>query len=243
MGELVNIETLTAGYNNVPVFQNVNLRVFEKDFLGIIGPNGSGKTTLLKTILGLVKPMEGKIEFSPTMKLGNTRIGYLPQVKHIDRKFPIRVIDVVKSGYMNSRQSNAREEQNQQVMDLLHEMGIFDIRNKAIGELSGGQLQRVFLCRAIAGCPKLLVLDEPDSFIDAIFGQELYEKLRVLNNEMAIIIVSHDFESISGFVKSVACISGGLHQFEGNKISRAELDQWIREMAQSKSSSNPVIKP
>ena len=98
MNPLIKIENLTVAYDKVPVLENVNLEIFEKDFLGVIGPNGGGKTTLLKAILGLKKPESGKIHFSKEMSGRKKPIGYLPQVKHIDQKFPITVFDVVLSG-------------------------------------------------------------------------------------------------------------------------------------------------
>ncbi|MEI2731660.1 MAG: metal ABC transporter ATP-binding protein [Dermatophilaceae bacterium] len=154
MDPLIKIQNLTVGYDKTPVLQNVNIEIFENDFLGVIGPNGGGKTTLIKAILGLLKPMEGKIDFRSDINRNKKPIGYLPQVKHIDRKFPITVSDVVKSGLMMQNSSVSSGDVKQKVTDLLQETGIFEIRNKAIGELSGGQMQRVFLCRAFNQQPK-----------------------------------------------------------------------------------------
>jgi zinc transport system ATP-binding protein len=202
MDALIKIVNLTVGYDKTPVLKGVNLEIFENDFLGVIGPNGGGKTTLLKAILGLLKPLEGKIEFRNDIKGKKKPIGYLPQVRHIDRKFPITVFDVVKSGLMMLNGSKSSVSEKQRVNDLLNEMGIFEIKDKAIGELSGGQMQRVFLCRALISEPKILILDEPDTFVDNRFEGELYEKLRVLNQDIAIILVSHDMGTIVKYVKN-----------------------------------------
>ena len=224
MEPLIKIENLTVGYNKIPVLNNVNLNIFENDFIGVIGPNGGGKTTLLKAILGLLKPFSGNIEFRKDINGSKKQIGYLPQVKHIDRKFPITVFDVVRSGAI----MQSRFKRNNQIIitieNLLDEMGIANVRNKAIGELSGGQMQRVFLCRAILSDPKVLILDEPDTFVDNRFEGELYEKLRVLNNEMAIVLVSHDMGTISSYVKTIACINGDLHYHPSSNISQEQLD-------------------
>jgi zinc transport system ATP-binding protein len=226
MNPLIKITNLTVGYDKNPVLKGVNLEIFEKDFLGVIGPNGGGKTTLLKAILGLLKPLEGKIEFRSDVKGKNRPIGYLPQVKHIDRKFPISVFEVIKSGLMMQNGLKSTIPVKQKVIDLLKEMGIYEIKNKAIGELSGGQMQRVFLCRALISEPKVLMLDEPDTFVDNRFEGELYEKLRVLNNDMAIILVSHDMGTIVKYVKTIACVNEKLHYHASNRITQKDLDEY-----------------
>ncbi len=150
-------------------------------------------------------------------------IGYLPQVKHIDRKFPITVFDVVLSGSIMENRRKEKAEAKARVEALLNEMGIANIRNKAIGELSGGQMQRVFLCRALLSNPKLLILDEPDTFVDNRFEGELYEKLRLLNEEIAIVLVSHDVGTISSYVKTIACVNNNLHYHPSNRITQEQL--------------------
>jgi zinc transport system ATP-binding protein len=225
MDALIKIENLSAGYDKTPVLWDVNLEVFENDFLGVIGPNGGGKTTLLKVILGLMNPMEGKLIFRPDINKRKKPIGYLPQVKHIDRNFPITVFDVVRSGsLMASSVKKNSSEVKQKVEHLLNEMGIANIREKAIGELSGGQMQRVFLCRALLSDPKILLLDEPDTFVDNRFEGELYEKLRFLNKHMAIVLVSHDVGTISSYVKTIACVNGELHYHPDNMITQEQLN-------------------
>ncbi len=227
MRPLIKIEDLDVGYDKVPVLNNVNLEIFENDFLGVIGPNGGGKTTLLKAILGLLKPMRGRIVFDESMNKRRKPIGYLPQVKHIDKNFPITVYEVVRSGaIMKNPHRIGSPEIKKKTEWLLQEMGITTIRNKAIGELSGGQMQRVFLCRALLSDPKILILDEPDTFVDNRFEGELYERLRMLNKEMAIVLVSHDVGTISSYVKTIACVNGDLHYHPDNTITQDELDSY-----------------
>ena len=227
MDPLIKIENLTVGYDNVPVLKSINLDVYENDFIGVIGPNGGGKTTLLKAILGLLKPSSGKITFRKDIDGRKKPIGYLPQVRHIDRKFPITVFDVVHSGsLMQSREKLKIVDLKLKIDELLAEMGVANIRNKTIGELSGGQMQRVFLCRALLSDPKILILDEPDTFVDNRFEGELYEKLRLLNNKMAIILVSHDMGTITSYVKSIACVNGNLHHHKSSTISQEQLDDY-----------------
>ena len=225
MEPLIKIEKLTVGYNKLPVLKNVDLDVFENNFLGVIGPNGGGKTTLLKAILGLLKPISGKIIFRDDLGSKKKSIGYLPQVRHIDSKFPITVFDVVRSGSLMQSQSKlSKRELKQKTESILEEMGIYNIKNRAIGDLSGGQMQRVFLCRALLSDPKVMILDEPDTFVDNRFEGELYEKLRELNKRMAIILVSHDVGTISSYVKTIACVNGELHYHPSNTITQEQLD-------------------
>ena len=225
MKPLIKIENLTVGYDRTPVLENVNLEILEKDFIGVIGPNGGGKTTLLKAILGLLKPTRGKITFRSDIDNRKKPIGYLPQVRHIDKKFPITVYDVVRSGLLMERRNNlSAAALKTKIEQLLSETGILNIRNKAIGELSGGQMQRVFLCRALISNPKILILDEPDTFVDNRFEGELYSRLSRLNNDIAIILVSHDLGTISSYVKTIACVNGDLHYHRSHIITQEQLD-------------------
>ena len=222
MDSLVEIRNLSAGYGQNIVLREVNLSIQSFDFVGVIGPNGGGKTTLLKALLGLLSPISGEINFSEAMTEGNShRIGYLPQINNIDRKFPVTVFDVVRSGLMSRKRLTGRynSEDNDRANDLMSEMGISGIRMKAIGELSGGQIQRALLCRALVNSPKLLILDEPNTYVDNRFERELYEKLKVLNEKLAILLVSHDLGTISTHVKSYACVNGSLHYHSGNKVT------------------------
>ncbi len=224
MSLLVDIKNASLGYDKEPVITDINLQVFNNDFIGIIGPNGGGKTTLLKGILGLLKPSKGSISiYNPHPERAS--FGYLPQVKNIDKKFPITVFDVILSGLLMQKDSFKNSKSGKEkANNLLEEMNIAEIKNKAIGELSGGQMQRVFLCRALISNPELLVLDEPDTFVDNRFEGELYEKLKELNSKMAILLVSHDVGTISSYVKTIACVNTHLHYHKSNKISNEQLE-------------------
>jgi zinc transport system ATP-binding protein len=226
MTPLIKIENLTIGYDKVPALEKVNLEIFEQDFLGVVGPNGGGKTTLLKAILGLLKPMKGSIQFREDMNGRQKPFGYLPQVKYIDRKFPITVFDVVRSGSIMEGSSKSKKIIKEKAEQLIAEMDIEDIRKKAIGELSGGQMQRVFLCRALISDPKVLILDEPDTFVDNRFEGELYERLRILNKKVAIILVSHDLGTISSYVKTIACVNKRVHYHPSNRITQEQLKDY-----------------
>ncbi|WP_372752735.1 metal ABC transporter ATP-binding protein [Labilibaculum sp.] len=221
MRNILELKSLTAGYDDKVVLKEVNLLVKENDFLGIIGPNGGGKTTLLKVMLGVLKPMEGEL----ITEKGLGSIGYLPQVNQIDKKFPISVKEVVLSGLMSHKKIFKRytKQNKKRAEELMLQMGILHLKNKNIGELSGGQLQRVFLCRAIISDPDLLILDEPETYVDSNFEGELYEILHQLNSHMAIVIVSHDVGTICSHVKSIACVNESLCYHDSNIISQEQL--------------------
>jgi zinc transport system ATP-binding protein len=226
MEKLVELQQVTAGYADEVVLRNINLTVHAHDFVGVIGPNGGGKTTLVNVILGIIKPMSGNIIFHPDSHDKRRRfIGYLPQVSRTDKKFPIGVSDVVLSGLATGHRfmNHYSASDNERVQQVLAQMGIEHLAGKNIGELSGGQLQRVFLCRAIIAQPRLLILDEPNTFVDNKFESDLYLILRELNKTMAILMVSHDVGTITYYVKSIACVNRSLHYHNSNIISQEQL--------------------
>jgi zinc transport system ATP-binding protein len=226
MGKILEIQNVSAGYGEQVVLKDVNLVVNDMDFIGIIGPNGGGKTTLLKLIIGLIRPYRGTIKFYDEASSESFRsIGYLPQISHTDPRFPICVLDVVLSGLMSREGLFSRYsgQQKKNAGQLLERLGIGDLKKKNIGELSGGQLQRVYLSRAIISSPRLLMLDEPSTFVDTMFETDFYGILKDLNRDMAIIVVSHDVGTISWYVKTIACVNGNLHYHPSNIISQEQL--------------------
>lgn len=227
MKPIIELKNVTAGYGDEVILKNVNLTIREQDFIGVIGPNGGGKTTLVKVILGLIGTMSGEVVLHAghNAERGRHAIGYLPQINRTDRKFPISVLDVVLSGLAGTRKLFTRFSKNDvlKAKDFLHKMDIGHLERKNIGDLSGGQMQRVFLCRAIIAEPKLLILDEPNTFVDNKFESDLYNILRELNNRMAIMIISHDVGTITYYVKTIACVNRELHYHESNVISEQQL--------------------
>jgi zinc transport system ATP-binding protein len=224
MDYILEIESLNAGYNGNVVLENINLRVRENDYIGVIGPNGGGKTTLLKVILGLLKPFSGRILFHGG-SVDKTEIGYLPQMSEGDVTFPVTVLDVVLSGLMIRKSVTGRMTRRDRVhaMSVLEELGLGSMAGIPLSELSGGQRQRVFLGRAVIGSPRLLLLDEPGNFVDTGFEMGFYEKLKEFNKSMAILMVSHDVGTISSHVNSFACVNRTLHYHPSGKITNDQL--------------------
>lgn len=226
--KIIELNNVSAGYNGEVIIEDVSLEIFRNDFIGVIGPNGAGKTTLIKTILRLITPFKGEIKYRFHANRSEAPIGYLPQVNTIDRRFPISVKDVIMSGLLSRKRLIKRftGEEKQKADDLIIQMKIDNITEKPIGELSGGQMQRVFLCRAIISDPELLILDEPNTYVDNQFESELYEILKKLNEKMAIIVVSHDIGTISSYVKTIACVNRKVHYHKSNIISQEQLDSY-----------------
>ena len=159
---IIQISELYAAYDEKTVLRNVNLSIYERDFLGIIGPNGGGKTTLIKSILGLHQPQKGKIRFYKEGKeVPEINMGYLPQYNNIDKKFPISVYEVILSGLSKQKSIFRRysNEQHELVRQMIVRMGLEGLDKRAIGELSGGQLQRALLGRALVSNPEVIILD------------------------------------------------------------------------------------
>jgi zinc transport system ATP-binding protein len=214
MNEIVKISDLSVAYDSeLPVLKNISLSIFQNDFLGIVGPNGGGKTTLLKAMLGLITASSGTIElFKDGERINNLNIGYLPQINRIDKNFPISVLDVILSGLTIKKRlfSNYTAQQKVQATHTAQKMGLSDLLKRPIGELSGGQLQRTLLGRAIVDNPDLLVLDEPDSYIDKQFEADFYNILSELNSHTAIVLVSHNVGTVVSCAKNIAYIDGSL---------------------------------
>lgn len=222
---LVSLRQVSVRYDGTYALEGVDLDIYPDDFLGIIGPNGGGKTTLVKAILGTV-PYCGTVEHSPALLRGRERlIGYMPQQTAFDRSFPISVEEVVLSGLQARKgffRSYTRGDRTE-VGRLLREAGIEGIAGRAIGEISGGQMQRALLCRAIISQPRMLILDEPANFVDNRFENELYALLERLSTRMAIVMVSHDIGTVTSVVRSIVCVNRHVHRHDSNLITEEQL--------------------
>lgn len=231
MNKILNVENVSAGYDNNPrIIKDISFSVYQKDFLGIIGPNGGGKTTLLRTIMGLIKPTEGKVSFynEAGKRVSKINIGYLPQLSKIDRKFPITVQDVILSGLSMSNKLPSftlSSKYKKKVYEVADQMGVDKLLKRPIGELSGGQLQRVLLGRSIIDNPVLLILDEPISYVDKQFETNFYKILDEINSRMSIVLVSHDIGTILSTVRNVLCVNETAHYHCGTEISQDWLDK------------------
>lgn len=225
---IIQIEGLSTSYDHKTILSQVNLSVYEKDFLGIIGPNGGGKTTLIKCILGLHQLDKGKIHFYKNGKrVPEITIGYLPQYNNIDKKFPISVYEVILSGLSKQKSIFQRysHEHHEQVRQIISQMGLEDLEKRSIGQLSGGQLQRTLLGRALISNPEVVILDEPNTYIDKRFEAKLYSLLEEINKERAIVLVSHDIGTVLKNVKTIACVNETVHYHPHTEVPT----EWLEE--------------
>ena len=214
-----------VNYEQSIALEDVNLDIFEDDFIGIIGPNGGGKTSLVKAIMGVV-PHSGEIEFAPALqRKSHLKIGYMPQVSQFDTRFPISIEEVVLSGLQSEKGFFGRytHADRQRATELLKQMGIDQIASRPIGEVSGGQLQRALLCRAIIAEPKLLILDEPTNFVDNNFEREFYALVKQLHERMAVMIVSHNVGTITSLVNAIICVNRHVHRHDSHILTEEQL--------------------
>ncbi|GAB6887340.1 metal ABC transporter ATP-binding protein [Desulfothermus okinawensis JCM 13304] len=206
MDYIVKLEEVFFTYGGNFVLEDVNLSIEHGDFLAIFGPNGGGKTTLLKLILGLIKPTKGTISYN--FKKKGRPIGYLPQT-HYRGDFPIKVIDLVlmglvtskKWGFWFSKKQRSKAEKTLELVDML------EYKDCSIKELSGGQLQRVYLARALISEPELLILDEPTSNIDPQARFCFYDFLGKLGSDITLVMVSHDLSLSVTKINKIACVN------------------------------------
>ena len=218
MQNIIEIESVDFSYDRIATLSGIDLSVTEGEFLGIVGPNAGGKSTLLKLILGQLQPDKGKIRVLGKEPCKMSRhIGYVPQYPSFPRDFPISVEQVVLLGRLGVKRdanwlsriwpSQVSRSDLVAVNQALREVEAENIAERQIGSLSGGQLQRVLLARALVGEPEILILDEPTANIDQRMENEIFDLLKMFNKRMTILVVSHDVAFISDYVSRVACLN------------------------------------
>ncbi|MBS4538103.1 metal ABC transporter ATP-binding protein [Clostridium sp. D2Q-11] len=220
---VIEVKDLSVDYGPVRALDNINLQVEKGEFLGIIGPNGGGKTTLLKVLLGLIKPNHGEVEIN-----FKKPIGYVPQFSHFDREFPISVLDVILLGALEGKIKilhKFKKDQVKKAEEIMKSLGILEFKDRQISQLSGGQLQKVLIARALMVEPEVMILDEPTASLDANSKTEIYNLLKLLNKDKTILVVSHDMGVINSYIDTVACLNRNLH-YHGDDT---KLDQNVLE--------------
>ena len=220
----ITVKNLEVGYEKKTITDPISFKVDRQDYLCIVGENGAGKSTLMKTLLGLIKPVAGEIEFGDGLKANE--IGYLPQQTVVQRDFPASVREIVLSGcqaraglrpFYNKEEKRLAEEN-------MERMGIVALADSCYRELSGGQQQRVLLARALCATRKVLLLDEPVSGLDPKVTADMYELINGLNREgITIIMISHDIAAAVRYATHILHI--GTNLFYGSRDEYMESDE------------------
>ena len=209
---LVEVRALSFGYRGQPVLEDVDLAIGGRDFLALVGPNGGGKTTLLKLVLGLLRPWSGEV----VRRLSGRRgaMGYVPQFSSFDRDFPLRVESMVLMGRLGASGllRPYRLADRRRVAEVLEQLHLSALARLPIGELSGGQLQRVLIARALAGDPEILLLDEPTASVDPDSREVLGTVLADLNARIPLVVVTHDVSAVSRQVTRVSFVNRRLRE-------------------------------
>lgn len=214
---ILEVKNLSVNYGKYNILKNINFSMKQGDYIGILGPNGAGKSTLIKALLNLVES-SGYMNFSINKK----EIGYLPQLQENKNKlFPATVGEVVATGLVGKKKfpKFIQSKDKKDVLNILRKLGIEELYNKRIGDISGGQTQRVLLCRALVSNPKLLILDEPTSALDPQVRDNFYKLLKELNekNNLSIIFISHDIATIGRYASKMLYLDKRLIFFGTNE--------------------------
>ncbi|WP_449244146.1 metal ABC transporter ATP-binding protein [Desulfobacca acetoxidans] len=229
----IQIRALSVRYNHRFILEDISLEIKTGSFVGVLGPNGSGKSTFIKVILGLIKPTTGKVlvfgETPDRLRRSKHLVGYLPQRPLSNPTFPVSVLDVVlmgRYGLLGLGRRPARRDK-EIALSILEQVGMASRANAAIGELSGGEQQRVFIARALSVEPSLLILDEPTISLDACAQDELYDLIHRLQEQMelTVIMVSHDIGVVSEHVGDIICLNRRVYVHQPPPIGRLGLEQ------------------
>ncbi|MHA1782086.1 MAG: metal ABC transporter ATP-binding protein [Promethearchaeota archaeon] len=239
MEPIISLRNISVKYQRIFALQNVNLDVYQGDYIGIFGPNGSGKTTLLKVILGLIEPVEGEVKLFGTynLKKMRTSIGYVPQDIYVKKSFPATVLEVVEMG-LYGKVGFLRPlspEDKKKAEEALHIVHMGHYKNRPIGHLSGGQLQKVMVARALASNPKILLLDEPTSALDFVMVRDLMQLLTELNQKynITIIAINHHLDLLLPYCSRLLLMSGRII-YDGPPDNREEINSKINLVFESK---------
>ncbi len=209
----IDIENVTVAYNGNVALHSASLQLRSGTICGLVGMNGAGKSTLFKAVMGFVKPSSGRILINGLpirLVQKSSLIAYVPQSEEVDWDFPVSVHDVVmmgRYGYMNLLRI-PRSLDKQIVRESLERVGMWEMRDRQIGELSGGQKKRTFFARTLAQQGKVLLLDEPFAGVDIKTEKMMIDLLMELRQAGHTILIStHDLASIGTFCDQVVLIN------------------------------------
>lgn len=228
----IKLEGVWVNFNGTLILEDVNLTIEAGRYVGILGPNGAGKSTLLKVILGLIRPQRGEVRVfgDPPAKRRHHGdvVGYLPQRPLGNPRFPVTALDVVLMGRYGriGLFKRPRQADRELARGRLEDLGIAHLADRLIGDLSGGEQQRVFIARALGVEPRILVLDEPTVSLDACVQDDIFEMINILREKLnlTVLIVSHDIGAVARHMDDVVCINRRIHVHQPPPIGRLGLE-------------------
>lgn len=188
---MIEAKNLTKRFGNQLVFQNVNFKINQGDFLSLIGPNGSGKTTLVKILMGLEPKTSGELNFNHKQT-----IGYVPQFRNIDNDYPLSIEAFIRLNLKFTLSPTKRHENDQLIQEILEKTGLTDLKDRPLGLASGGEKQKAYLAQALLNDPKILILDESTASLDVEVKMQLMDLVAELNKkyQLTVIFITHDYE-------------------------------------------------
>ncbi len=211
---ILKVENLKVSYSNHVALENINFKIEDGEYVCLVGENGSGKSTLIKSIVGLLKPEDGRIDLNISLD----EVAYLSQTNLKDLDFPAISKEIIMSGVQrHGKLPFYTKKDKENYEEVIKKLKINEIQNKRIGDLSGGQKQRVLIARALIRNPKLLILDEPATGLDYNITKELYKTLEELNtkNKMTIIMATHDIDEINAIKPRIVYLAKTI-KYDGN---------------------------
>jgi zinc/manganese transport system ATP-binding protein len=211
---IITAENVVAGYHDKIIWKNANFSINKGEFVAVIGPNGAGKTTLFRLLLGLQTPLSGEVKiFNNQPKRGNPKIGYVPQRHAIDGETNVECLELVRLAVSGKQWGIGLFSKNDRkiALDTLKDVGAAELAHRSLSELSGGELQRIFLAEALVGNPAILLLDEPLSSLDIRRSRELVQLINevVRSRNVTAFLVAHDINPLLPFLDNIIYIANG----------------------------------
>ncbi len=219
---ILEISNLSFCYENEEVLKGVDLKIYKNDFVAILGPNGGGKSTLVKIICGLLSPKDGFVNFKgKDISKHKLPVGYVPQSISFDKNFPTTVLDIVLMGRVKNIKFFRYSKTDKKIaLDALKLVGMTDFKSRFLSELSGGQMQRVLIARALATESEILILDEPTSSVDPHNSESIYKLIDDLSQTKTVILVTHDLSVVSNYTNKIVFINGDAKIFDDKEIPK-----------------------